>query len=59
MVDVCGTSLGGFVAQRLALDRPDLVREVVVVGSGPGTERVSEHVRDLIERAETAPHGAG
>lgn len=51
VVDVCGISLGGFVAQQLALERPDLVRKVIVVGSGPrsgpGMERVSDHVREL------------
>jgi pimeloyl-ACP methyl ester carboxylesterase len=29
-------SLGGFVAQILAFDHPDLVRRLVVTGSGPG-----------------------
>jgi pimeloyl-ACP methyl ester carboxylesterase len=28
--------MGGAIAQRLALDSPDLVRKVVVAGSGPG-----------------------
>lgn len=35
-VDLLGWSLGGFVAQRVALDRPDLVRRLIVTGSGPG-----------------------
>jgi pimeloyl-ACP methyl ester carboxylesterase len=35
-VDVLGWSLGGYVAQTVALDRPDLVRRLVVAGSGPG-----------------------
>ncbi len=35
-VDVLGWSMGGFVAQIVALDRPDLVRRVVVAASGPG-----------------------
>jgi pimeloyl-ACP methyl ester carboxylesterase len=35
-VDVLGWSMGGAVAQRLTLDSPDLVRKVVVAGSGPG-----------------------
>lgn len=50
-VDICGFSLGGFVAQQLALERPDLVRRVIIVGSGPrggiGMERVSDLVRDM------------
>ena len=35
-VDVLGWSMGGFVAQALALDHPTLVRNVVLLGTGPG-----------------------
>lgn len=35
-VDVLGFSMGGTVALQLALDRPDLVRRLVIAGSGPG-----------------------
>ncbi|WP_035053599.1 alpha/beta fold hydrolase [Andreprevotia chitinilytica] len=35
-VDILGWSLGGTVAQQLALDRPDLVDKLVIAGSGPG-----------------------
>jgi len=34
-VDLLGFSLGGFVAQQVALDRPGLIRRVVLAGTGP------------------------
>jgi pimeloyl-ACP methyl ester carboxylesterase len=34
-VDLFGFSMGGFVAQQLAVDRPELVRRIVLVGTGP------------------------
>lgn len=34
-VDLLGFSLGGFVAQQLAMERPDLVRRVILAGTGP------------------------
>jgi pimeloyl-ACP methyl ester carboxylesterase len=34
-VDVLGFSIGGFVAQEIALQSPDLVRRLVLVGTGP------------------------
>lgn len=43
-VDVIGFSLGGFVAQQILLDAPDLVRRAILAGTGPaggpGIERV-------------------
>ncbi|MFF4903159.1 alpha/beta fold hydrolase [Streptomyces sp. NPDC001068] len=35
-VDVIGFSLGGYVAQHLALGFPEMVRRVVLAGTGPG-----------------------
>lgn len=35
LVDVLGFSIGSMVAQNMALLRPDLVRKLVLVGSGP------------------------
>ncbi len=34
-IDLLGFSLGGMVAQRVALDRPSLVRKMLLVGTGP------------------------
>ena len=34
-VDVLGFSMGGFVAQEITLQAPDLVRRLVLVGTGP------------------------
>ena len=34
-VDILGFSTGGFVAQLVALDRPDLVHRLILAGTGP------------------------
>jgi pimeloyl-ACP methyl ester carboxylesterase len=34
-VDVFGFSMGGYVAQQIAVDRPELVRRLILVGTGP------------------------
>jgi pimeloyl-ACP methyl ester carboxylesterase len=34
-VDVLGFSIGGFIAQEIALQAPDLVKRLVLVGTGP------------------------
>ena len=34
-VDVLGFSIGAMIAQNLALERPNLIRKLVIVGSGP------------------------
>ncbi|QZS52555.1 alpha/beta fold hydrolase [Rhodococcus opacus] len=47
-VDVLGFSMGGFVAQALALDEPDLVRSAVLVGSGPGGNAETDPHTDLV-----------
>jgi pimeloyl-ACP methyl ester carboxylesterase len=40
-VDIFGFSMGGFIAQRVALDHPSLVRRLILVGTGPkGGERI-------------------
>ena len=34
-IDVVGFSLGGMIAQQLALDHPDLVQRLILLGTGP------------------------
>src|SRR5258707_8939979 len=34
-IDLLGFSLGGLVAQQLTLDRPDIIRRLILVGTGP------------------------
>ena len=34
-IDILGFSMGGLIAQQFTLDRPQLVRKVVLVGTGP------------------------
>jgi pimeloyl-ACP methyl ester carboxylesterase len=34
-IDLLGFSIGGFVAQQIVVDRPDLVRKLVLIGTGP------------------------
>lgn len=53
-VDVFGFSLGGFVAQQIALDAPELVRRLLLVGTGPaggeGMQEFSPQVQEIIGR---------
>ena len=35
-VDIMGFSLGGYVVQMIALERPDVVRKMIMAGTGPG-----------------------
>ena len=55
--DVLGWSLGGIVAQRVALRRPELVRKLIVAGSGPagwapGAPPMSEKVLGIMAKPE-------
>lgn len=43
-VDVLGFSIGGYVAQEITLQAPNLVRRLVLVGSGP---RGGEHIATI------------
>lgn len=54
LVDLLGWSMGGAVAQSLALQHPELVRGLVVAGSGPGgvpgAPPMSERVRETVAK---------
>jgi pimeloyl-ACP methyl ester carboxylesterase len=57
-VDVLGFSMGGFVAQAIAIHHPDLIRKAVLVGTGPGgnpeTDPHTDIVFDIALRPEYA-----
>lgn len=43
-IDLFGFSIGGMVAQQLTLDRPELIRKLILVGTGPrGGERMADY----------------
>lgn len=49
--DLLGFSLGGFIAQTIAIDRPELLRKVILVGTAPqGTVALYSFPR-LVEKA--------
>ena len=47
-VDILGFSIGGFVAQELALQQPNLVRRIVLSGTGPQSG-VNDPRKDVYE----------
>lgn len=58
-VDVLGFSLGGFVAQQLVLDAPDLVRKVVLSGTGPSSGPGLLRPMAEVQSAIMAPEPSG
>ena len=47
-VDVLGFSMGGFIAQQLALDHPELINKLILAGTGPkGGEGIADIVKPL------------
>jgi len=60
-VDLLGFSLGGFVSQVIALEEPQLVRKIILAGTGPagglGIDKVaSVTFRDMIRAGLTFRH---
>jgi pimeloyl-ACP methyl ester carboxylesterase len=60
-VDLLGFSLGGYIAQHLTLRRPQLVRRLILAGTGPGkgegTQDLSQAILDAA--AGSAPSKEG
>ena len=54
--DVLGISWGGGLAQQFALSRPDRVRRLVLVASGPGALMVPGHPRVLLRMLTPRRH---
>ena len=54
-VDVLGFSMGGFVAQAIAIAEPTLVRKVVLVGTGAGGNSENEPPTDIVFEIATQP----
>jgi pimeloyl-ACP methyl ester carboxylesterase len=48
VIDVLGFSMGGFVAQAIAMHEPALVRKVVLIGTGPGGNPETEPHTDIV-----------
>ena len=55
-VDVLGFSMGGFVAQAIAITEPRLVRKVVLAGTGPGGNPWNDSPTDIVFEIATRPH---
>jgi pimeloyl-ACP methyl ester carboxylesterase len=58
-VDVLGFSIGGFVAQEIALQSPDLVRRLMLVGTGPrggeGMETLTPEAQEIFSATYDPP----
>ena len=61
--DIFGFSIGGMVAQQIALDAPELVRRLILVGTGPsggeGMAAFSPQVQEIMGRPNSTPAERG
>jgi pimeloyl-ACP methyl ester carboxylesterase len=60
-VDLLGFSLGGFIAQVIALEEPQLIRKIILAGTGPAggpgiDEVTSVTIKDMIKAGLTLKH---
>jgi pimeloyl-ACP methyl ester carboxylesterase len=54
-IDLFGFSMGGFVAQQVVLSRPELVRRLILAGTGPeGGEDMVAYAPEVTAQATTA-----
>jgi pimeloyl-ACP methyl ester carboxylesterase len=59
-VDLLGFSLGGYIAQHLTLHRPDLVRRLILAGTGPGKGEGTQDLNPtILDAASLAPSPNG
>lgn len=62
-VDIFGFSIGGMVAQQIALDAPEVVRRLIIAGTGPsggeGMAEFSPQVKEILTRPNTSPAQRG
>ncbi len=59
-IDLLGFSLGGMVAQQVALDRPSLVRKMLLVGTAPeGGDDIMHLEKPVLQRILTDPNLQG
>jgi pimeloyl-ACP methyl ester carboxylesterase len=62
-VDIFGFSIGGMVAQQIAMDAPDLVRRMILAGTGPaggeGMAAFSPKVQEILGRPNMTPAERG
>ena len=54
-VDLLGFSLGGYIAQHLTLSRPNLVRRLILAGTGPGKGEGTQDLNQNILDAASLP----